>query len=339
MNISTKINRLLRLILLLQQDEGESAAGIARKLKVTRRTIHRYFQDLTSLNVPWYYDEVGKRYRIGKDFFLPPLHLTAVESLALVALVEKIAGEEQIPLTKPAASAVEKIRGRLGERVLNELGDEPDRMHICLAAGSDADEKCLNGVYEHVRYAMRWRRKLRCQYESVRGNDDEVFLFQPYRLWFEQRAWYAVGYHEGRGDVRSLKLTRFTRHELTDEPYEIPRDFSIDAFRGNAWRMIRGNRTYDVAIRFEAEVADNVGDTRWHATQSIDYNDDGSIIFRCRVDGLDEIQYWVLSYGPNAQVLAPSELIERIAEMAKATAQRYVSRGTPKRARVSLDRR
>jgi hypothetical protein len=41
------------------------------------------------------------------------------------------------------------------------------------------------------------------------------------------------------------------------------------------------------------------------------------------VDGLDEIVWWVLGYGPGATVIEPPELIERVRELAHATAERY----------------
>ncbi|MFP3345701.1 WYL domain-containing protein, partial [Halomonas sp. SIMBA_159] len=73
---------------------------------------------------------------------------------------------------------------------------------------------------------------------------------EPYRLWFEQRAWYALGHHETHGELRCLKLNRFAAVEPTEQPYAIPDDFTLDDYRGDAWRMIRGDRVYDVAIRF-----------------------------------------------------------------------------------------
>ena len=325
MSGESKIDRLVRLILLLQQDAAGNALDLARRFGVDRRTIHRYFEDLSGLDVPWYFDEDAQRYRMHNQFFLPPTQLTTAESLSLIALVEQVAGHGQIPLTQPAQLAVEKIRGRLNDRVLAELGHGPSHINIHLAAGSDADPDNLDDVYARVYHAIRHGRKLRCRYDSANtaSDGDAWFHFQPYRLWFEQRAWYVVGYHEDRAALRCLKLMRFSGIELTEEPYAIPDDFSIEAYRGHAWRMIRGGQIYDVAIHFDAAVAETVSDTRWHATQSIEDHDDDSITFRCRVDGLDEIKHWVLGYGQWAKVLSPPELADEIAAIAKATAERY----------------
>ncbi len=123
--------------------------------------------------------------------------------------------------------------------------------------------------------------------------------------------------------MRKLKLNRFSRIELTDRPYAIPEDFTLDDHLGQAWRMIRGDQRYDVELWFDADFAENVSDTHWHPTQEIDWHDDGSITFRCSVDGLDEIVWWVLSMGPHCTVRQPAELATQVRELAERTAANY----------------
>ena len=133
------------------------------------------------------------------------------------------------------------------------------------------------------------------------GDGREEFRFEPYRLMFNQRAWYVIGHHGGRDALRNLKLSRFVECSVTAALCGA-RDFSLDDHLGQAWRMIRGDTRYDVVIDFDAEFAETISDTHWHATQDIEHHDDGSITFRCSVDGLDEIVWWVLSMGPHAVV-------------------------------------
>jgi predicted DNA-binding transcriptional regulator YafY len=136
-----------------------------------------------------------------------------------------------------------------------------------------------------------------------------------------------LGYHGGHDQVRCLKLNRFTRvEELPEHSYEIPKDFSLKAHFGNAWRMIKGDKTYKVHLLFDAQFAEGIADTHWHDTQEIDERDDGSLDFRCKVDGLDEIVWWVLSMGPHCQVIEPKELAERVRKLAAETAGLYAAK-------------
>jgi predicted DNA-binding transcriptional regulator YafY len=133
--------------------------------------------------------------------------------------------------------------------------------------------------------------------------------------------------------VRCLKLSRFEKIQLTDLAYEVPRGFSVQKHLGNAWRMIRGEKSYTVELEFDVEFAETVADTLWHPTQEVIWNDDGSILFRCTVDGLDEIVWWVLSMGPHCVVKKPGELAKRVSELAAATAGKYNSAKPARRGR------
>ena len=87
--------------------------------------------------------------------------------------------------------------------------------------------------------------------------------------------------------------------------------------------MIRGVPRCEVVLEFDASFAETIADTAWHRTQRIEHLDDGGIVFRCTVDGLDEIVWWVLSMGSACRVIEPPELRERVREQASSVAAMY----------------
>lgn len=322
-----RIHRLLKILTLIQTETGWNAQRLAEECGTTDRNIYRDMKMLEGAGIPYYHDKQTNGYKVRRDFFMPPVELTLDESLALIALSAEVGGKDQIPFMRPASKAIAKIRGQLPVTVRKELVDLDDHIDIQLAQSSSADG--IVDVYEVVREAISRRRAMRCSYESAgyRRNDEdpepETFLFRPYCLFWGQRAWYAVGHHEGRNEVRKLKLNRFTRAKVTDVPYHIPDDFSLVEEIGNAWRMIRGDRTHQVELHFDAEFAETIADTHWHSTQDITWQDDGSILFRCEVDGLEEILWWILSMGPHCVVRRPHELAQRVRVHAAAVVDAY----------------
>ncbi|MFA9480232.1 helix-turn-helix transcriptional regulator [Phycisphaerales bacterium AB-hyl4] len=336
----SRIHRLLKILMLIQSGGTWTAERLAAECDVAVRTIYRDLKTLEGAGVPYFFDGEQKGYRVRRDFFMPPVELTLDESLALLALGEHVAGREQVPMTRAAERAIAKVRSQLPTAVQQEVEQLDGRVAIDLAAAGPHDG--IADVYEQVRSAIADRRMLRCSYESIQssldggtggggsggaggGGGDEVFEFRPYALLFAQRAWYAVGHHGGRGAVRQLKLNRFTAVERTGKPYEIPADFSLADHHGQAWRMIRGEPRCDVELHFDAAFAETVADTRWHSTQQVDWHDDGSITFRCQVDGLDEIVWWVLSMGPHCVVKQPVELADRVRSLAEAVVAKYAA--------------
>jgi len=87
--------------------------------------------------------------------------------------------------------------------------------------------------------------------------------------------------------------------------------------------MIRGGKTYKVEIWFDPTFAETIADTHWHPTQEVQWNEDGSTLFRCTVDGLDEIVWWVLSMGPHCVVKKPKALVDRVRKHGTALLAAY----------------
>ncbi|HVT89156.1 MAG TPA: WYL domain-containing protein [Tepidisphaeraceae bacterium] len=327
----TRLNRLLRLLSAIQGRRGLNVRDLARLCEVHVRSIHRDIRTLNESGFPCAFDPETQGYKIAKGFFMPPIEFTLDEAMAVVELLEQAGDGRQIPFYGAASRAAEKLRSQLPAVILGAVQPSDGCIHVDLAR-SQADDSSRD-VYDQVRAAIAQRRMLRCKYEPAKthlagkNGDDEAFDLHPYALWYCQRAWYVVGHHSGRGAIRRLKLNRFTLIRATDRPFAIPDDFNLHADLGNAWRMIRGDKSYQIAIRFDREFADTASETRWHPTQQEEWDHAaGSVTLRFTVDGLDEIVWWVLGYGPGATVLEPPELIQRVKQLAREKVKRYTKK-------------
>ena len=317
----TRVHRLLEIISLVQGRGGWTAKSLAEKCETTERNIYRDINQIKEAGIPI---ESSKEhgYRINGTFFMPPVRLTFEEALAVSALCEAMADKGAIPFIRPASMAMNKILAQLPFDVREELTERLRTMQLRTTA--TMDEEGYEDVYDKVQNALMKKSVLRCKYDSTSSqSNDEIFMFQPYALFFGTRAWYVVGFHEKRDAIRTLKLSRFLAIELTTSTYEIPSTFNLDNHLGNAWNMIPGDTDYKVELRFETPFSQTVSDTRWHSTQSIQWHDDDSCTFTCTVSGLDEIVWWVLSMGPHCKVIRPTKLASRVAALAQSTAEMY----------------
>ena len=184
-----------------------------------------------------------------------------------------------------------------------------------------------------MQLALLHRRALECEYESARTGESAPFLLFPYSLFYSVRAWYVVGHHATRGEVRSLKLSRFVKVRPTDEHYEVPVDFSLEAHLGNAWRMIRGEKDYEIVLDFDRLIAETIAETNWHRTQETENLPGGGLRFRCTVSGLDEIVWWVMSMGPSCKVVEPVELASKVRDLAGQVVSKYDTASPIRKAR------
>jgi predicted DNA-binding transcriptional regulator YafY len=69
---------------------------------------------------------------------------------------------------------------------------------------------------------------------------------------------------------------------------------------------------YMVKVRISPGWARWVGEKIWHESQKVTRLPDGGLEMSFRVAGLDEIKRWILSFGPEAQVLEPAKLKEMV---------------------------
>lgn len=323
----TRVVRLLRLIQVIQSRNGQNARELARTCEMHQRTIYRDLNALNLAGVPCGLDRESGGYRVQPGFFMPPLELTFEEAMATVALLEQTSRSSQVPYMGVARRVAEKIRSQLPRQLLEDV--EPLDGHVTIDLARSSGDESARKVYDDVRGAIAKKRMLRCTYDSANSNHDDrdsEFDFKPYQLWYCQRAWYAVGHHSNRNEVRMLKLNRFTFIKRTDRPYHIPEDFKLADVVGQAWRMMRGKKRYNIAVHFSKAVADSVSETRWHPTQEEEFHEDDSVTLRFSVDGLEEIVWWILGYGPNATVLEPAELVEKVHSLATGIVQNYAKK-------------
>jgi hypothetical protein len=73
---------------------------------------------------------------------------------------------------------------------------------------------------------------------------------------------------------------------------------------------------------------------RWHDSQRVDELPRGEMRITFRLDNLEEIEPWVLSWGAHATVLKPKALADRVLATARAMQERYQS---PRQVGTSLE--
>jgi len=69
---------------------------------------------------------------------------------------------------------------------------------------------------------------------------------------------------------------------------------------------------YTVKVKISPGWARWVGEKIWHESQKITKLPNGSLEITFRVAGLDEIKRWILSLGPECQVLEPEKLKDMV---------------------------
>ena len=316
----SRIYRLLRLITMLQSGRSYTVAQLAAELEVSRRTVFRDLNVLEMARVPYYYDRQRGAYRINQHFFLPPLNLTLPEALALLVAARRTVGSAVLPMARASEQASVKLESVLPQPVREHLGTVLTK--VAVRPAPPARHPGLDEDFDRLLAAITERRLCRLVYLSFQERRQITVTVEPLRLVFIGRAWYLIAYCRRHRQQRTYKLGRIRKLVVTDRTFPA-REVKEDGLFGDAWCMIPEGRLYDVHLHFEPKVAGNVAEVNWHRSQQVQWNPDGSIEFRARVDGLGEITWWILGYGDQVKVVGPPELAERVAAVARSVVALY----------------
>ena len=166
-------------------------------------------------------------------------------------------------------------------------------------------------VLDTVREALRTRRALRIRYHKP-GSEPGDRIIEPAFLQWDPavEALYVSAWCRKRGSQCTFAIHRITRAEVTDESFA-PRREAI-AEMSKAFRLWSRPTTQRVVLRFSPRVADEVRERTWHRTARFTDSDDGGVFLAMDVGAPEELERWLLGFGPDVQVEEPPALAEQV---------------------------
>ncbi|MFO8059911.1 MAG: WYL domain-containing protein [Bacillota bacterium] len=316
--MGSKLWRLLKILQIVSGDRRMKASEIARELGVSVRTFHRDRRVLEDAGLALTSD--GDGYTLVDRPFLPAVHLTWNEGLALLCTVEGILETGVIPYRDSLEDALRKIRSGIPPMVRQRIAEAAEE--ISLKQEPMVDMSAHHDTFEVLWRAIQEHRLARISYLG-RGHREPVERkIEPLAVIQRWRAWYAVAHCRLRNEMRTFRVDRIADISLSRERFVPSRDFNLNTFLRDAWMVERG-QVHLVRIRFSGTAARLVRELTWHPTQQVEEDTEGSLIVSFRTGGLGEIADWVMGYVDEADVLEPEELREEIRGRARAIAAVY----------------
>lgn len=316
-----KAERLLQIeSLLLSYPEGLTQAEIARRIGVNRSTVHRCLPDLGRFAV---HEMEDGRLAIDRDHYLMNVRLTLHESMALHLAARLMAtrSDKQNPhaaaVLRKLGLALEKLAPRVSAHLKSSaevMEDQAQRFDpVYLAVLETLTRAWSDGRVAHVWHKMEDGRVFDYRFAP--------YFIEPYAV---GRTTHVIGWRRPPDALRTLKLERIQRAELTDEPYSIPDDFDPREILADAWGIwYTDAEPVEVVLRFHPRVASRVRETQWHRSERLEEQADGSLLWRARVAEPREMLNWIRGWGAEVEVLAPEQLREKMREEARRLAQTY----------------
>ncbi len=284
---------------------------VASELECSERTIFCDLAVLELAGVPWYFDKTEKCYRLRPGFHFPAINLSDDELLGQ-ATASALTAAPGLDVTGGARPATRKLQTSSRDSAAQLLADV-ERVTSVLDLKL-ADHSRHHEIIRTAQWALIKGRRLIGRYTSPYHPKPKRLELHPYRLCMVNQAWYLIARPDASNDPRSYRITRFNDLRPTDAIADVPADFDLRVYLGNAWAVYRGEQSYDIEIHVAPEAAPIITETVWHHTQTVQHHRDRSVTLRFEIDGLSEIVHWVLGWSGRVRVVQPAELRELVVE-------------------------
>jgi len=235
---------------------------------------------------------------INASHFHRPMRLLMSELCALELGLMLLRRQRTLAEQAPIERALIRLRETISHVPTN---DRLEGMRYAELAGAGSTEHLAT-----LRTAVRECRKVQLRYRAGGATEGTTRVISPHSLVFAEQAWYVVA----TGDDERMRFFRLDRVEevmLLDETFE--RDDSIPSRVQETGRAFASETQARMTVRYSPRIA------RWVSErEGKPLADDGSITLEHPVADESWAVRHVLQYGPDAEVLEPVEMRERVKE-------------------------
>lgn len=304
---------------------GSTVKELIEELGASEKTVRRDLEAFQKVGFPLQ-EHVGPHGR--KAWFLhsaadsPGLSFTFDEAIALYLgrrLLEPLAGTV---FWDAAQRAFKKIRATLGVEALRYVERFGQVFYQTMTGAGDYSKKAE--IIDELMVGIEDKRAVFLTYQSLQATEPTTYDVYPLGLSYHRGSLYLVGWAPDHKEIRHWKVDRIEAAEATEVRFNRPGDFDLHEHFAKSFGVFHGDGDVHVKVRFSKAVARYVSESKWHESQRLTPQKDGSVLAEFDLDGTEEIKRWILSFGKHATVEAPERLRSDIGEELSAAQQGYV---------------
>ncbi|WP_068775960.1 YafY family protein [Paenibacillus sp. FJAT-26967] len=313
-----RADRLIAILLALQNRGRMTSRELADKLEVSERTIHRDMEALSAAGIP----VVAERGSHG-GWTLPEgyrTNLTGMKSgeMKSLMLAHPSGLVHDLGMRGAFDDAFQKLLAAFPSSLHREAELVRQRIHID-GAGWRQPEGQLPYL-SLIQEAIWEERLLRIQYR--RGDDIVERIVEPLGLVAKGSIWYLVASVED--STRTYRISRLADAAELNETFVRPESFDLAAYWEESTAAFRYNLPrYPARLRLKERTLQRLA-AQWYVNvlQS-SLAEDNCLIVEVEFRTLESACEIVLGHGRNIYIIEPPELRQRVLEEVRAIASQY----------------
>lgn len=297
-----KAQRLVHLIMVVNERKTFTIQELADECGVSRRTMIRDLMELSELGVPLYSQPgPGGGYRVLQDKLLPPIQFTEYEATALFLAGQSLKNYRHLPFDNEVNSALHKFYHYLPNDLKRKI-DHMEQKLVFWIPPHQLELPHLKGLLD----AALDPHPVRITYEAAQRKERTI---HPIGLYAMNGLWYCQAYCELAQDHRVFRVDRV--QELIVLPQQDIDEIKLTEEQNiRPWIMkMDETDTLELEVHLTAEGVRRCQSELW-LSSSIDISEDGSGVIRRSISS--SYQTWAVHFflglGAEANVCQPAEL-------------------------------
>ena len=318
-------NKYDQFLNLLNQGEEFTYREACKRLEISDKQVHRYVQQAREKGVR----VEEKRLSRHKIFFIPNqfrepgfrIDLTPDELLALTVAAN--AANDSLrttPLGEALSSGVAKLIAQFPEDLIPL---EIEESALTWNFSNNPVPEVNPEIFRCLMDTIHERKQIVVDYFSAsRNTPSPNRKLDPYAIALRGSSWLLVAWCYDRQAYRDFAIPAITNIRVQDHCFHWRDDFDHnDHFKGRFHAT--GGKQYTVRLHVEADRVPWFHRKKYHPSQNLIAQEDGSAIAEYTVAGLEDIRSFAQGWGDGVLVLEPQELVHMIWTHTQTLYNRY----------------
>jgi predicted DNA-binding transcriptional regulator YafY len=210
----------------------------------------------------------------------------------------------------------------------NQLSDWSNKVALLSRNQPQMNPLITEDVLNQVYSALLSDKQLNAVYRPRHDEETKSYTINPLGLVMVDKVIYLVGTLWKYRDIKQFALHRFESAEVSNDESIALYNFDLQKYiqQGQFEYLVQGDKTIKLKLAVSDEIAFHLSETPLSETQTIKLDKNTNrLILRAEVKNTQQLRWWLMSFGAEVEILAPSSVREEFKQSAKALVELYES--------------
>ncbi|MEQ8336758.1 MAG: YafY family protein [Cyclobacteriaceae bacterium] len=217
-----RISRLTSILTQLQTKRSLTAASLAEKFGISRRTVYRDIKALEMAGVPILVEE-GKGYALMEGYRIPPVMFTEKQANALILAEQLVLKNKDASFVQDYSEAIDKIKSILRYTIQDKANLLAERTRYNEALNRERNSSNLSDL----QHALTNYFLVKIEYVNKEGKTTSREI-EPFAI-LSAENWYLIAWCRLRKEFRFFRPDRIQKMEVLSEKFE-PHNLTLQEY-------------------------------------------------------------------------------------------------------------